>query len=65
MACLVFGSILDFAALAFAAQSLIATLGSFTLVSNVILAPLNIRHLCCRTAPCHCAAAALHSALHS
>ena len=43
MALIVSGSILDFAALAFAAQSLIATLGSVTLVFNTVLAPIHIR----------------------
>ena len=33
------GSIADFAALGFAAQSLVATLGSLTLVMNLIIAP--------------------------
>ncbi len=34
-----FGSIADFAALSFAAQSLIAPLGALTIVSNVVFAP--------------------------
>lgn len=38
--CVVVGSLADFAALGFAAQSLVATLGSLTLVSNVIIAPM-------------------------
>lgn len=36
---IIFGSIADFAALAFGAQSIIAPLGSLTLVSNVFFAP--------------------------
>src|SRR4051794_27160410 len=35
----IFGSLADFSALSFASQSLIAPLGSLTLVSNVIYAP--------------------------
>jgi uncharacterized membrane protein len=34
------GSLFDFAALAFAAQSIVAPLGSLTLVSNILFAPL-------------------------
>ena len=37
------GSIADFVALGFAPQSLVAPLGSFTLVSNVFLAPLLLK----------------------
>ena len=40
LALTVLGSIADFAALAFAAQSLVAILGSLTLVVNILLAPL-------------------------
>ncbi len=36
----IFGSVADLAALIFAPQSLVAPLGSFTLVSNIIYAPL-------------------------
>jgi len=36
----IFGSIADLAALSFGPQSLIAPLGSLTLVSNIIFAPL-------------------------
>lgn len=36
----ILGSVADFAALAFAAQSLVAILGSLTLVCNILLAPL-------------------------
>jgi drug/metabolite transporter (DMT)-like permease len=39
----VFGSVADFAALSFAPQSLVAPLGSLTLVSNVIFAPLLLK----------------------
>ena len=39
----ILGSLFDFAALAFASQSLIAPLGSLTLVSNVFLAPLLLK----------------------
>ena len=39
----VLGSIADFIALIFAAQSIIAPLGSLTLVSNTVLAPLLLR----------------------
>lgn len=38
-----FGSLADFAALSFGPQSLVAPLGSLTLVSNVIFAPLLLR----------------------
>ena len=38
-----FGSLADFAALSFGPQSLISPLGSLTLVSNVIFAPLLLR----------------------
>lgn len=37
---IILGSFGDFAALAFAAQSIVAPLGALTLVSNVVLAPL-------------------------
>lgn len=37
---IVLGSFADFAALAFTAQSLVATLGSLTLVSNMVIAPV-------------------------
>ena len=43
LALVIIGSIFDFAALAFASQSLIAPLGSLTLVSNVFLAPLLLK----------------------
>lgn len=38
-----FGSLADFAALSFGPQSLVAPLGSLTLVSNVIFAPLLLK----------------------
>jgi len=38
-----FGSLADFAALSFGPQSLVAPLGSLTLVSNVLFAPLLLR----------------------
>merc|ERR1719253_1716548 len=40
LAMMICGAILDFVAFGFAAQSLIAPLGSVTLICNVILAPL-------------------------
>jgi hypothetical protein len=40
---IILGSLADFAALSFAAQSLVATLGSLTLVSNVLLAPILLK----------------------
>ena len=43
LALVIVGSLFDFAALAFASQSLIAPLGSLTLVSNVFLAPLLLK----------------------
>ena len=43
LALVILGSIFDFAALAFAPQSVIAPLGSLTLVSNVFLAPLLLK----------------------
>ena len=43
LALVIIGSLFDFAALAFASQSLIAPLGSLTLVSNVFLAPLLLK----------------------
>ena len=43
LALVILGSLFDFAALAFASQSLIAPLGSLTLVSNVFLAPLLLK----------------------
>lgn len=43
LALVVIGSIFDFAALAFAPQTVIAPLGSLTLVSNVFLAPLLLK----------------------
>ncbi len=39
LAMIILGSVADFAALAFGAQSIIAPLGSLTLVSNVFFAP--------------------------
>jgi len=43
LALVVVGSVADFAALSFAPQSLVAPLGSLTLVSNVIFAPLLLK----------------------
>lgn len=40
LALVILGSVADLAALGFAAQSIVAPLGSLTLVSNVLLAPL-------------------------
>lgn len=40
LVCVILGSILDFAALAFVDQAVVAPLGSLTLVSNVFFAPL-------------------------
>lgn len=42
---IVFGAIADFAALTFAPQSLIAPLGSLTLVSNIILSPIILKEI--------------------
>jgi magnesium transporter len=49
LALTVLGSIADFAALAFAAQSLVAILGSFTLVANILLAPLMLNEKVSKT----------------
>jgi drug/metabolite transporter (DMT)-like permease len=43
LALVVVGSVADFVALSFAPQSLVAPLGSLTLVSNVIFAPLLLK----------------------
>jgi hypothetical protein len=37
---IILGSVFDFAALGFGAQSIVAPLGSLTLVANVVIAPL-------------------------
>lgn len=42
---IVFGAIADFAALTFAPQSLVAPLGSLTLVSNIILSPIILKEV--------------------
>lgn len=42
---IVFGAIADFAALTFAPQSLIAPLGSLTLVSNIVLSPIILKEV--------------------
>lgn len=43
LGCVILGSVLDFAALAFVGQAVVAPLGSLTLVSNVFLAPILLK----------------------